>query len=333
MKIPNLIFESFMALQNRITSTALLLAFIFGFSGCETDFQPDLEQAEKILVIDAWVTQEMKKQEIRVYYSKPYFDNSPIELIQGAQVKIEDMQSGQVYSFLPDQNAYSWTPQNEALGKVGNSYKLSVTIQGETFEAIAKMGRVPAIDTITFEYKEKDLLIKSDYYSAEFLATDPQGKGDTYWIKAFKNGQFLSKGVELNMAYDAGFSSGQSVDGKPFISTIRKDFINPLDNVEGKNGEFKPPYLPGDKIRVEIHSIDQPGYEFLYQLYYQINRPGGFGELFSIPLANVPTNLESTKNGSQTLVAGFFNVSAVSSFEQVLTEEIAAKAKNLANGS
>lgn len=314
---------------NKYLSATLLFAGASTFFGCETDFQADLKQAEKILVVDAWVTQEFKKQEIRVYYSKPYFDNSTVELIQGAVVKIEDLQSGEVYNFLPDQNAYSWTPQNEALGKVGNSYKLSVTVQGETFEAIAKLGRVPEIDTITFEYKEKDLLIKSDYYSAEFLATDPEGKGDTYWIKVFKNGQFLSKPSELNMAFDAGFSSGQSVDGKPFISTIRKDFINPFDNVEGKKGEIKPPYLPGDKVRVEIHSIDQPGYEFLYQLYYQINRPGGFGELFSIPLANVPTNLESTKMGSSTSVTGFFNIGAVSSFEQVLTEEIAAKARAL----
>jgi hypothetical protein len=314
---------------NKPTSIFLLLVWFLGLAGCETDFKPDLAKSEKILVVDAWVTQELKKQEIRVYYSKPYFDNSPIEMIQGAEVKIEDMKSGKVYNFIPDQNAYYWTPQNEGLGKVGNTYKLSVTVQGETFEAIAKLGRVPAIDTITFEYKEKDLIIKSDYFSAEFLATDPEGKGDTYWIKAFKNGKFLSKPEELNMAFDAGFSSGQSVDGKPFISTIRRNLINPLDKVEGKNGEFKPPYLPGDKIRVEIHSIDQPGYEFLYQLYYQINRPGGFAELFSIPLANVPTNLESTKIGSKTLVAGFFNVSAVSSFEQVLTEQIAAKAKAL----
>lgn len=318
---------------NKTLSVILVSAGIITLFGCETDFQADFKQAEKILVVDAWVTQELKKQEIRVYYSKPYFDNSPIELIQGAQVKIEDLESGKVYSFIADQNAYSWIPQNEGLGIVGNSYKLSVTVQGETYEAIAKLGRVPLIDTITFEYKDKDFLIKSEYYSAEFLATDPQGKGDTYWIKAFKNGQFLAKPGELNMAFDAGFSSGQSVDGKPFISTIRRDFINPMDNVEGKTGEFNPPYLPGDKIRVEIHSIDQPGYEFLYQLYYQINRPGGFGELFSIPLANVPTNLESTKAGSKSSVAGFFNISAVSSFEQILTEEIAVKAKKTATGS
>jgi len=295
--------------------------------GCETDFQPNLEEAERTLVVDAWITQEFKKQEIKVYYSKPYFDNSAVEMIPNANVKIEDLTTGKVYSFQEGEEAYSWMPQNEVFGTVGSRYRLTVEVEGETFEALSKMGRVPVIDTITFSYNKKDEIIKTDFYTAEFMATDPQGTGDTYWVKTWKNNSYLGKPGELNMAYDAGFSSGQSVDGKPFILPIRKDFINPFDKVDGKTNEFQSPYKVGEKVRVEIHSIDEPAYEFLYQLFYQINRPGGFGEIFSIPLSNVPTNFVSKKQGSKTLIAGFFNVSAVSGFEQVLTEEIAEKAQ------
>jgi hypothetical protein len=44
----------------------------------------------------------------------------------------------------------------------------------------------------------------------------------------------------------------------------------------------------------------------------QTDRPGGFAELFSTPLANVSTNITNANvNGSKAV--GFFNVSAVSS--------------------
>jgi len=50
----------------------------------------------------------------------------------------------------------------------------------------------------------------------------------------------------------------------------------------------------------------------LYGVKVQTNRPGGFGELFATPLANVSTNIINT-NAQGTKTQGFFNVAAVSS--------------------
>lgn len=301
----------------------IYILLIFVVAACETTIHPELDEAERILVIDAWVTQKMERQEIKITRSQPYFENSFPAKISNAIVSVEDLTTGDIYDFQEGETSYYWDPVDAPFGIVGHSYRLSVTVNGETFEAESRLGRVPPIDTIRFHINPEDLLVKQEYFTAEFMAVDPVGEGDTYWIKAWKNGEFLSKPDELNMAYDASFSSGQGLDGVPFIQPLREAFLNPYDENPDKKGEFYPPYEVGDSVYVEIHSIDQFSYDFLWEIYFYMSRPGGFAELFATPLANPATNLKSTNENSKTKVAGVFNVAAVSSKGMKLTQEIA----------
>ena len=295
--------------------------------GCETTVTPDLDKAEKIMVVDAWINQKMEKQEIRITRSQPYFDNSRPTKISSAIVTVEDLDNGTIYNFQEGATSYFWNPVGTPFGEVGHHYRLTVVAQGETFEAFSTLGRVPPIDSILFRYKPAETIIKQEYYLGEFMAKDPAGVGDAYWIKAWKNGVFLGKPAELNMAYDAGFSAGQPVDGQEFLIPIRNGFTNPLDKIEGKQNEFIPPYIVGDSLSVEIHSINPLAFDFLYGVYFQIARSGGFAELFAMPLTNSTTNLKSTNKNSITNVAGFFNVAAVSASGKRLTQEMADVAK------
>ena len=306
-----------------------LVAFVF--FGCETTITPDLDNAEKIMVVDAWITQKMERQEIRITRSQPYFDNSRPTKISNAIVVVEDLTSGTKYNFQEGPTSYFWDPVGVPFGEVGHDYRLTVTSQGETFEAFSNLGRVPPIDSILFHYKPAETIIKQEYYLGEFMAKDPVGVGDAYWIKAWKNAVFLGKPAELNMAYDAGFSPGQPVDGQEFLIPIRNGFTNPMDKVEGKQNEFIPPYVVGDSLYVEIHSVNPLAFDFLFGVYFQIARSGGFAELFAMPLTNSSTNLKSTNKNSITNVAGFFNVAAVSSKGKKLTQKIADAVKQNGN--
>lgn len=309
----------------------LYLFLITVVFGCNTEITPELKKAEEIMVVDAWINQKMERQEIRITRSQPYFENGSPAKIPDATVIVEDLTSGKIYDFQEGASSYYWDPVEAPFGEVGHVYRLVVTSEGESFEAYAKLGRVPPIDSIIFNYNEKDLVIQESHYTAEFMASDPEGMGDAYWIKAWKNGVFLGKPNELNYAYDAGFSPGQSVDGQPFIIPIRQYFVNPVDEDPENEDEFIPPYLVGDSLYMEIHSLDPLAYEFLFGVYFLIDRPGGFAELFAMPLTNASTNLKSTDENSSTNVAGFFNVAAVSSKGQKLTQDIADKAKQSNN--
>jgi hypothetical protein len=147
-----------------------------------------------------------------------------------------------------------------------------------------------------------------DFYDAEFWATDPVGKGDTYWIRTYKNGSLLNKASELTIAYDAAISAGSEFDGVTFISAVRMGI-----NADDTDDDDKPvsPLIWGDSIYVEINSITLQSFNYLNEVIDQTNKSGGLSELFtSTPLANVSSNLVNL-NGNGSPVVGFFNVASV----------------------
>ncbi len=289
--------------------TVFLLILIF--SSCDKIINPDLESASPILVVEAWLNDKPEKQIIRLTMTQPYFDTSTPIGVSGATVTVTD-DLNVAYAFVDDgtnSGTYQWTPTlGQNFGAAGRKYALSVQVNGETFQALSEMKRTTVVDSITFKVKP-EFQFPEDSYVAEFWATDPKGKGDTYWIKAFKNGVFLNKPMEINVAYDAGFSAGGDFDGATFIPPIR-DAINPIDKDPKKSNQNLPPYAPGDSVYVEIHSLSPEAFDHLQQVIVQTQRNGGFGALFDRPIDNVSSNVvNSNPTGSKAV--GFFCVSAV----------------------
>ena len=299
---------SFSHLKPKLLPLYILL--LLGMASCEDLIMPELEQVDALVVIDAWINNKPENQLIRISQTQPFFTNQLPPGIGGATVVVTDEHGG-VFEFMESPTSageYWWVPTaNETLGEVGELYTLTVVLNGETYEAHARVGRVPQINNITLTFEAADAF-QPDSFIAEFWAIDPLGRDDTYWIKTWKNGTLLNKPVEINLAYDAGFSAGGNFDGVNFITPIRQG-INPVD--EDEDGELLSPYQPGDSVRVEIHSITIQAFNFLNEVKIQTDRPGGFSELFATPLSNVSTNIVN-KNNPDGQVLGFFNVAAVS---------------------
>ncbi|MDA0194443.1 MAG: DUF4249 domain-containing protein [Bacteroidetes bacterium] len=283
----------------------LLFILTVTIISCEDRIYPTLKDANPTIVIDAWINNKPVEQVIQITESRPYFDNNLAVGVIGALVTITD-NNGITYSFNDTGNgSYKWTPGvGESFGEIGNDYTLEVDYDGKLYQAFSSMNRVPVVDSISFRFEEKDFVFPDSYF-AEFWSRDLVGSGDTYWIKTYKNGNYLNKPAEINIAFDAGFSEGGNIDGLIFIPPIR-DAINPID--EDNNDNFLSPYSDGDSIYVEIHSIPKDAFLFLNEMALQIDRPGGFGELFATPLSNVPTNIIAPADEE---ALGFFTVSAV----------------------
>lgn len=297
-----------MHMNSLIKSIVFFLGIILLFS-CETVIDPTLQTAEPILVVDAWVNNKPEPQVIKLTKTQPYFDQSLPPGVSGAQVIVAGS-DGSEYVFLESATPgqYTWTPGvDEVFGETGVTYTLTVVAEGETYQSITRMGRVPAIDSITFRREEGNQFI-DELFLAEFWAFDPVEPGDSYWIKTFKNGQLLNKPSDLNLAYDAGFARGGNFTGAYFIAPIRTA-INPFDTDE--DDRLLSPYVVGDSLYVEIHSLSEASFDFLTQVAIQTDRPGGFAELFAIPLANVSSNVANV-NPAGKKVVGFFNVASVS---------------------
>lgn len=293
---------------------AMAVFFVLPFLwSCDDEVTVDVGSAEPMLNIDAWINNKPETQNIYLTLTQDYFDNKSLPpAATGAEVKVTD-QDGHVYQFVEDlttrDGAYRWYPQNgEVLGVIGKKYTLEVIYKGEVYTAASTMKRVPPVDSLTLSYQE-GIGRMDDIYRAEFWAADIAGKGDTYLIRAYKDGQLLNKASEITTAFDAGTSSGSGFDGVTFITPIRLGInANDLDDDDRPVS----PLLNGDSVFVEIHSINLAAFNYLTEVVAQTNKMGGISELFtSSPLANVSTNLVN-RNEQGSAVVGFFNVAAVS---------------------
>lgn len=301
--------------MNRNILFTLLVSFAF-FSSCEDVIDVELEQGNNQIVVDAWIDNLSQTQTIKLSRTSPYFDASRPPIVTGATVQIVE-DNGTVYDFTDADNdgTYTWTPEpGSSFGRIGGNYGLSIiTEEGVEYVSASSMKRIMPIDSITLEDREEELGQPAGIY-AELFARDFSGEGDAYWIKSYKNGQFLNKPQEINLAWDAAFTPGSGVDGVIFITPIRQ-FINrvPDSGDEAEDDGDTPPWALGDSINVEIHSLNPEAFLFMEQSLTQMTL--GDAGIFAEPPANVPTNivtLNSEEASDQAI--GFFNVSAVSAF-------------------
>jgi len=289
----------------------LFLGLVF-FSACEDVIEVETDPADAQLVVDAWLNDFSEPQTIRLTESQAYFDNTPTRGVTGAMVTVSSS-NNETFSFVDNGDGnYTWTPAaNENIGVVGTDYQLTIDWNGTTFTSAATLNGAPPVDSITFEFRD-DEIGGTDGIYAEFFSRDLEGIGDAYWIKTFKNGNFLNKPSELNIAFDAGFAPGSAVDGLIFIPPIR-EFINP-DVDDDENGDTPAPWIEGDLTRVEIHSINLAAYDFLTIVQEQTTN--GNNGIFALPLANAATNIISDNEAEKPL--GIFCISQITSLERLV---------------
>ncbi|MBT8218948.1 MAG: DUF4249 domain-containing protein [Bacteroidia bacterium] len=280
----------------------LFLAVIL--NSCEDVIEVSTDPAEPIIVVEAWLDNEPRGQTIRLTQSQPYFDNSLFTPLSGASIEILSS-DGKLFEFDElSEGEYLWLPlQGDSLGSIGTSLELNIEWDNRQFYASTQINRVPQIDSIAQEFEEESIL-GPEGVRTQFYSRDPMGTGDSFWIKTYKNGRFLDKPLELNIAYDAGFDPGARIDGLIFITPIR-DLTNPVANDENSDD---PPWEKDDQIQVEIHSISNEAFFFLETLRDQLSN--GDNGIFSIPLSNPRGNIVDLT--SNETVLGIFNVAAIS---------------------
>lgn len=295
-----------------------ILTIFIGIAACDDVVDIPLDTKDPFLVVDAFLTNTADTQRIVLNYTQPYLDNSKPDPVLDATVLVVELETDAIYNFSDEDNdgVYEWFPASgEKFGTIGNTYTLALQADGHSYGSISEMDSVPSLDSITFEYNKADAFIQEDWYYGEFWSTDLPGSGNTYWIKSFKNGEFLGKPEDINLAFDAAFGIDGEFDNLPFIQPIRTA-ITPFDNEEGNPPS---PYKIGDVVRVEIHAVSYDAWFFLFRVQDETAPLPGFAQLFANPLSNVPTNIFPETEGLD--VVGFFSVSAVSSLEVTVSDE------------
>jgi len=288
------------------------LVFIIALSmnSCEDPIGVELESADALITVDAWINSNAEDQTIRLTESQSYFDNNFTKGLTGASVVVR-RDDGQEFSFAGDGNGnYIWSSDGNTIGGVEDEFQLEIIANGDVLTANTILNRVPIVDSIYQEFVDDMGFV--DGIMIEILTRDFEGLGDTYWIKTFKNGVFLNKADEINIAYDAGFDSGAETDGIVFIPPIRF-LLNPFEDDDPTDDIDIPSWVPGDLARVEIHSISNDAFIFMETMRDQLlNSDNG---IFAEPLANTRGNVTASSGAT---VLGVFNVAAISAEERII---------------
>lgn len=301
-----------MTFYNNLKFLFLAPLIIFLFVSCEDEVSIETDALQEQLVVDAWLTNQSESQVINLSRSQPYFENTLQTGVTGANVVVTSSE-GIIYEFLEEASGnYVWTPSTgESIGTIGTQYTLQITLDEAIYEATSFLNRVPPVDSITYEFRDDEPFGPDGIYT-EFFARDPIGGGDTYWIKTFKNGAFLNKPEEINIAFDAGFSEGGALDGLIFIPPIR-EATNRVPDPDTEDDNDVSPWAVDDEIRVEIHSLNIDAFYFLSSAQGQITN--GNNGIFAEPVINTTGNIIGPNSEE---VLGMFNVAAVSELTTII---------------
>ncbi len=287
----------------------LFLLPLLALTACQDVIDLDTETGPTQLVVDGWVTNQAGPATIKLTQSAAYFDNSIPKPVLSATVTVTD-EANVVYEFkdLKADGVYVWTPpaKDTALGHVNGTYRLIIKTGGETYQATTQIRPVPRVDSVNYFFEKPPVAPTngpSEGYTAEFYARDLFGKGDSYWIKTYKNGTYFNRASDISTAYDAGFSPGGNIDGIIFILPIRRSINKEL-------------WAKGDSLKVELLSLTDETYYFLQAVNLESSNQG----LFATPPTNIPSNVQNV-NTSGRKALGFFGGSAVSTFQTVIDEK------------
>jgi len=277
----------------------ILSTFIFSLTSCEDVVQIKLDEGSKLYVIDAFVNNLRENQTVRVLSNDNYFSNREAPPVTNATVILKDLTSNIQYNFVYTANGnYVYAlATTDTISRIGHQYELNVSIDGNTYTALSTQKRTAVLDSISAIYNDGNggFGTPKPYYECFLWARDKVDYvADYYWIKTYRNDTLFSSPSDLNTAIDG--TGGEVKD----ISVDTLDFTPPAIFL-GFNR-----YKPGDKCKVEIHSISRETNNFLIQAVTQIQNGG----LFATTPENVRTNV-ITPSSTKTKAVGWFNMATV----------------------
>ena len=181
----------------------------------------------------------------------------------------------------------------------GREYTLTIEVEGITLTASEYLAPVEPIDSIQVR---PSTFGDSKFLAISIFSQETPGIGNYYKWDIFKNDTLLSDSETMSFASDELVDGSYVDDAEIFI-----DFNNPD---QGFDRQIK--YM--DTIQVHQNSIS----EFAYNFYYQMQQQSYGGGLFSVPPANVKSNITAS-NGKDVL--GMFTTQDVSVSNRVIIDD------------
>ncbi|GAB5527029.1 MAG: hypothetical protein Roseis2KO_49010 [Roseivirga sp.] len=275
-------------------SKYILGLMLISFFACEKTIRLETDPSEAKVVIEGLITNSADLNYIKLTRSRDFYSGGLAEGIANAEVIVNDNNGGEVRYLhnpenLPELDGV-YLPEIPYAGVVGNTYTMSVVVDGESYTAQETLLPVTKIDSLTVIVNEDELADPDEedhFYEVLFYAEEPQDRVDHYLFKFYGNDE-LVKDSEEDIYFAEDEFIGEAIDDLPIAGFFALD----------------------DLVRVEMYSITREAFIYYNDLFNIINNDGG---MFSPPPANPRNNLSDG-------ALGYFQVSAIESAEIVIVD-------------
>jgi len=261
-----------MAQLSKIKSSASVFLFVCALIGCKKVIDVKLKNSETQIVITGEINNRPGPYTVTISKTVNFTSENDFPPVSGAFVTIA---GNGLADTLKETNPGTYVTHT-INGKMGETYKLFVSVQGKTYTSISTMPQRVRLDSLTFLLGRKDAL----YAVANFQ--DPAGIENYYQFIEYINGEKLPNG-RGNSVFSDRLSDGR------YISRVIYD-----DSSDIKSGTT---------LTVQMNCIDKAVYNYLNELQ-QIS---GGGSGFS---SQAPANPTSNISGG---ALGYFSANTVTS--------------------
>lgn len=269
----------------------ILIAFIT-FS-CQEEVVLPLKNTAPIPVIEAIWTDNPSINQVRISYSKDYYDTASFTVEENAQVSIRNARTGAEVNFRFNKESKKYVAERNVSGTLGETYELNVRIGENEYNSLGTILFPPLLDSITYNFREERIFREEGYYLTVY-GKIPFTEDNNYRIRMVKNDTLLNSRFDY-LLFDDTFGT------------------NILDNGFELNGF---PFKENDKIRLELYRLNQDAFDFINQLVALLFNDGG---LFSPPPQNPTSNIKVKSGRGQVL--GYFMASPFLSETVVIAPE------------
>lgn len=225
----------------------LIIMMLCSLFSCEKEIDMDYHQVESLYVAEALVTQE--GSQVRLTTTQDMTDNEGNKHnVAGAVVTLTA--DGEVLDTL--RYTRNGMYESTVKGLEGTTYTMDIRLGDRHFQSVSTMQQEPVFNSFRFVWK--DMLTERMLFG-DLRLQDHQGENNFYFIHMYRN----SVGYRWAVMDDTK-NPGQELQ-QLFSCTTERNLDENDDNA----------LRDGDKIHVEIRSIDRRAYDYFYSIQVMEN--------------------------------------------------------------
>ena len=243
-----------------MTRSILLTAFaIVIFTSCEKVIEIDLNEADRKLVVEAFVSNDSTFNYTKITKTGSFYQTDAFETVKGAKVTLSD-EFGNSYSTTEKESGYYY--YNNFTANSNTKYTLFIEAENEKISAETYLPELTKIDSLGFEFREATGFYEAGYSVSAYF-TDNGNVKNYYRFKVYKSDSLFD-----NLFY------------------LDDQFYN---GISGRANVWQLSFQKNDTVNIDMISIDQYTYNYLAGLE-QIIDGGGQSAAPGNPQSNIKGN-------------------------------------------